>query len=140
SNDMLVNDFSDEAIETIAREGLAHDLILQVRSLGGAMSRVDVPATAFAGRKAEVMVVSPTFISPEASPEDIEKSLAPWYTISTFSDGAYVNLLSDATEQANLAVYPEATLHRLQAIKAKYDPENIFNQNHNIIPKEDHEN
>jgi FAD/FMN-containing dehydrogenase len=31
--------------------------------------------------------------------------------------------------------YPNVTWERLTAIKAKYDPTNLFHRNHNIAPK-----
>jgi FAD/FMN-containing dehydrogenase len=32
------------------------------------------------------------------------------------------------------AAYPGATWDRLAAIKARYDPENLFHRNHNVPP------
>jgi FAD/FMN-containing dehydrogenase len=31
-------------------------------------------------------------------------------------------------------MYPPATLERLRAVKAEWDPENLFRRNHNIRP------
>jgi FAD/FMN-containing dehydrogenase len=39
----------------------------------------------------------------------------------------------EATDRAR-AVYPARTYARLQAIKARYDPENLFRGNLNIVP------
>jgi Berberine and berberine like. len=41
---------------------------------------------------------------------------------------AYVNFLDSATPTDTLACYPAATLARLQAVKAEYDPDNVFNR------------
>jgi len=50
--------------------------------------------------------------------------------------GAYVNFLSgDGTARIREA-YPGATWERLRAIKAHYDPTNLFHLNHNIPPAE----
>jgi hypothetical protein len=49
-------------------------------------------------------------------------------------DGAYVNFLADDSQEAVHAAYPRKTLKRLAAIKAKYDPTNLFHLNQNIIP------
>jgi FAD/FMN-containing dehydrogenase len=40
---------------------------------------------------------------------------------------------TEATDRAR-AVYPARTYARLQAIKARYDPENLFRGNLNIVP------
>lgn len=52
--------------------------------------------------------------------------------------GQYVNFLGhegagDPRAEA-LAVYGQAKLERLIALKRRYDPENVFRLNHNIPP------
>ena len=49
-------------------------------------------------------------------------------------DGAYVNFLTDEGEDQVRAAYPGATWDRLSAIKARYDPTNLFHLNQNIPP------
>jgi FAD/FMN-containing dehydrogenase len=57
------------------------------------------------------------------------KALEPW------AKGAYVNL-SDVQDEASLMkTYGPEKYARLQRIKAKYDPENVFCLNQNIKPK-----
>jgi FAD/FMN-containing dehydrogenase len=48
--------------------------------------------------------------------------------------GAYVNFLSDEGAERVRAAYPDATWDRLTAIKARYDPANLFRLNQNIPP------
>ena len=48
--------------------------------------------------------------------------------------GAYVNFLGDEGEARVRAAYPEPTWRRLSAIKARYDPANLFRLNQNIPP------
>ncbi len=48
--------------------------------------------------------------------------------------GAYVGFLGDEGEARVRASYPGATWERLAAIKAHYDPTNLFRLNQNIPP------
>ncbi len=49
-------------------------------------------------------------------------------------DGAYVNFLADEGLERVRAAYPGTTFDRLAAIKARYDPTNLFRVNQNIPP------
>ena len=49
-------------------------------------------------------------------------------------DGAYVNFLGKEGEERVRAAYLGATWYRLRAIKAQYDPTNLFRLNQNIPP------
>jgi hypothetical protein len=48
--------------------------------------------------------------------------------------GAYVNFLGTDGEERIRAAYPGGTWERLAAVKAKYDPTNLFHLNQNILP------
>jgi len=48
--------------------------------------------------------------------------------------GAYVGFLGDEGEERIRAAYPGATWDRLAAVKATYDPTNLFRLNHDIPP------
>jgi FAD/FMN-containing dehydrogenase len=48
--------------------------------------------------------------------------------------GAYAGFLGDEGEERVRAAYPGATFDRLAAIKAQYDPDNVFRLNQNIPP------
>lgn len=134
-NNALIKEFTDEFIAGVADAySSAQSMILQIRSLGGAMAKVDPDATAFAHRDSEVLLMSPAFLSPNASDEDITKALEPWLMITDKCDSAYCNFLSTATVSDIYHIYPPKTYERLVRIKKKYDPENIFNQNYNIKP------
>ncbi len=109
---------------------------VQLRVLGGAMSRVPNDATAFAHRDAPLLAVVVNFTS--GDPDD-RRTRAAWAdglsALLRDADrtGAYVNFLmldDDHVEKA----YPEPTLARLREIKRRYDPENLFRGNVNIPP------
>jgi FAD/FMN-containing dehydrogenase len=109
--------------------------IVQIRSLGGAMARIKPEATAFAHRDYEAFIVAVAF-APKDMPDEQAEGInqKAWLPLKPYTSGAYINFLSDASDSSVAAAYPAATYARLAEIKAKYDPDNIFNQNHNIKP------
>jgi FAD/FMN-containing dehydrogenase len=109
--------------------------VAQLRVLGGAMARVPAEATAFAHRKSRIMVNVAAFYD---GPEDRAVREA-WVTdfaaaLRQGDGGAYVNFLGDEGEARIRAAYPGTTWDRLAAIKARYDPTNLFRLNQNIPP------
>ncbi len=131
----FTENFSDECIDVMVQHyGKEVSPALQIRSVDGAMKRVDPDATAFAHRSAEALFVSAAFVPMDASGGDIEKALIPWKSIAPFTSGAYVNFFSETTEKEVSAAYPKTTYERLAKIKKQYDPQNIFNRNYNVKP------
>jgi len=51
-------------------------------------------------------------------------------------NGVYVNFVGNEGEAQIRAAYPGKTWDRLQQVKAKYDPTNLFRLNQNIPPEE----
>ncbi|MFA6541247.1 MAG: FAD-binding oxidoreductase [Bacteroidota bacterium] len=134
-NNGFTENFSDELIDTLAKQyGKETSPAMQIRSCGGAMNRVAPDATAFAHRSSEALFISAAFLPLNASQGDEAKAMIPWNSIAPFTQGAYVNFFSDATEKEVAIAYPKATYERLAKIKQTYDPQNIFNQNYNILP------
>lgn len=111
--------------------------VAQLRTLGGAMARVPDDETAFAHRNSEIMVNVAAFYD---GPDDRPRRIA-W--VEEFADalrqsdrGAYVGFLGDEGPERIRAAYPGSTWERLAAVKAKYDPTNLFRLNQNIPPAE----
>ena len=109
--------------------------VAQLRVLGGAVSRVPAEATAYAHRALHVMV---NLASSYDGPADrvVRQTWVDEFarTLDQGNDGAYVNFLADEGPARVRAAYPEATWERLAAIKAAYDPTNLFRLNQNIPP------
>jgi FAD/FMN-containing dehydrogenase len=107
----------------------------QLRVLGGAMARVPVDATAFAHRASRILAVVGAFYETSEEKQRREAWLAEFLAAIRQGDqGAYVNFVNDEGEARVRAAYPGATWDRLAAVKAAYDPTNLFRRNQNIPP------
>ncbi|MAS37600.1 MAG: hypothetical protein CL610_26625 [Anaerolineaceae bacterium] len=118
-----------------ANHGRAGTPVIQIRSLGGALRRVDPAATAYAWRDYEAAFWSVALVPNDTPQEQIEQIRQnAWRALKPLTTGAYMNFLSDAGESSVRDAYPPDTYNRLARVKALYDPANVFNQNHNIQP------
>jgi FAD/FMN-containing dehydrogenase len=109
--------------------------VAQLRVLGGAMARVPADATAFAHRGSRIMVNLASLHQPGDASEAHEAWVGGFEAALRQADGgAYVNFLDDVSVERVRAAYPAATWDRLAAIKATYDPTNLFRLNANIPP------
>jgi FAD/FMN-containing dehydrogenase len=108
---------------------------LAIEQLGGAVARVAPDATAFSERTAAYsVVIVGDWTDPADNAECIGWVRDSWEAIQPFSrPSAYVNYLDTGDEQRTPAIYG-ANLPRLAAIKATYDPTNLFCHNQNIAP------
>lgn len=134
----FVKSLHDDVLEAItANYGQPGQPIVQIRSLGGAMARVKPDATAFAHRDYEAFVLTGAFAPADIAPEEARRiQQEAWKPIQPFASGGYINFQTDTSEATLSTAYPPATYARLASIKAQYDPNNVFNQNHNIKPVE----
>lgn len=101
---------------------------------GGAIGRTASDATAFAHRKS----LGNWFVTADYSPDidptpHIEYLRSYWNTLEPFTDGWYT---VDAANQGQKAFHAnfQGNFPRLQELKNKYDPGNLFRLNANIKP------
>jgi FAD/FMN-containing dehydrogenase len=135
---MFVDAVDRRAAQTIVdhlQASTAMMSVAQLRVLGGAVARVPAEATAYAHRGRRVMAhVAAVYPRPEEAAVH-----APWVerfaaALRRGSTGAYVNFLGDEGAARVREAYPGPTWDRLRAIKARYDPTNLFRLNQNIPP------
>jgi FAD/FMN-containing dehydrogenase len=124
-----------EALRILCQVGASErPPIIQLRTLGGAVARVDASATAYAHRRAELMIAT-TLVGPEPVVNGARPALESiWGGLAPHVAGAYANFLSDSDEAEVAAVFPDDTYRRLAAVKREYDPGNLFSRNHNVRP------
>jgi FAD/FMN-containing dehydrogenase len=124
-----------EAIVARLRASTAAMSVTQLRVLGGAVARVPVEATAYAHRHRRIMAAMiALFPDPAARPAH-EAWLAGFAAaVRQGEPDVYANFLGDEGLARVHDAYPGATWDRLAAIKARYDPENLFHHNHNVPP------
>ena len=125
-----------ETILERIRESSATLAACEIRVLGGAMARVRADATAFAHRQSRLMINVAAIYDPSTSDRSEHAAWACGLSaeLDDGEAGAYAGLLADEGEQRIRAAYPGATWERLAAVKAPYDPDNVFRLNQNIPP------
>ena len=129
----MVKTITPELVDTLI-ESFVPDprLAFFTHTAGGAVKRVDETATAFPHRNAETMILVLAFWT---DPEEDHEWMAAgreWFAkLAPFTGGYYDNIEYDGEETAGN--YGPA-FERLAAVKAKYDPDNLFRMNSNIKP------
>ncbi|HZN77433.1 MAG TPA: FAD-binding oxidoreductase [Micromonosporaceae bacterium] len=109
--------------------------VTQLRVLGGAVGRVPNDATAYAHRDSRIMANVAALCQNTGEVAERMRwvdSLAT--SIQRGDTGAYVGFLGDEAPERVRDAYPGATWERLTAVKAKYDPTNLFRLNQNVAP------
>jgi FAD/FMN-containing dehydrogenase len=104
-------------------------------AMGGAVSRVDPAATAVGEREDGFDVSFATgWLPTDPEPERHKQwSRVAWDALQPHSAGIYANFISDEGEAGVEAAYGDRRA-RLSALKASWDPDNVFRMNANIRP------
>ncbi len=134
----FVKELNDESISLHAKFGrlLPTDLSsMHMYPINGAASRVSKDATAWNYRDSNYALVI-VGIDPDSANKDKIVGWAQnyWQSLHPYSSGgAYVNFMMEEGEERIKATYGD-NYARLEEIKAKYDPDNLFKVNQNIKP------
>lgn len=133
----LRDDAIDILVEYLPRK--THPLsFLPIFPLGGAYAAVPEDATAFGGRRDTGWLINISAFAESTDALAAERSWVQdfWAALLPHSvaGGTYVNFLSDADSDRVRAAYGAEKYERLSAIKAVWDPDNVFHHNANISP------
>lgn len=133
----LSDDAIDGVLEWLPRKASPMSF-MPVFPLSGAFHEVDDEATAFGGSRATRWVINVAALALDADTVARDRTwvrafieaLRPYAS----DEGTYLNFLADADEDRVRSSYGEAKYRRLAALKAEWDPDNVFRHNPNIRP------
>nr|WP_285857291.1 FAD-binding oxidoreductase [Paenibacillus lautus] len=101
---------------------------------GGAVSRISPKATAFFWRKAKFYVEwNTSWIQPSDAAKNIALTRNTRRKLQPYIVGSYINVPDQGIKNSG-PVYYGTNYPRLRKVKAKYDPENVFNNPQSIPP------
>lgn len=101
---------------------------------GGAVSRVAPQATAFYWRKADYYVEwNSSWVKPSHAARNIALTRSTRKKLEPYIVGSYINV-PDQGITCSGPVYYGKNYARLRKVKAKYDPQNVFNNPQSISP------
>jgi hypothetical protein len=130
---------SDEAIDTHieqAAKAPSELSLMHLYPIDGAVQRVPKDSTAWSARNATWSMVIAGIGSDPAQAQALKTwGRAYWQAVHPFNlEGAYVNFLMDDEVDGRVQATYGENYERLASIKAKYDPQNLFQVNQNIPP------
>lgn len=140
ADNAFLTDLDDAAIRTILRHtgpGAARPAIVELRHLGGALTRRPVHPNAVGHRDAGFVLAVLTPLTGDSAVDEhafldsMFKDLQPW------TSGRFLNFMGHgdtADEERTRTAYTADDHRRLTALKADYDPRNAFRLNYNIRP------
>jgi len=103
---------------------------------GGAYRRMAPAATAYPNRDTLCMIGTiGIWPNKDGIEENTAKMRANWKELAPLTKGFYTNLADSDVTMAGYRENYGANFERLVALKAKYDPQNLFRLNANVPPK-----
>jgi hypothetical protein len=93
------------------------------------------PQTAFAHRDRRLFVnIAAMYMDPSEKATHDAWAATLANSLNRDEAGGYVGFLGEEDEGTVRAAYPGPTWDRLRGLKRRYDPDNLFRLNHNILP------
>jgi FAD/FMN-containing dehydrogenase len=132
------NDFRPEALDALVEHAAmgSAESGFGITLQGGAMGRVPDDAMAFTGRDARFEMSAASDWEDPAQDETerdwVRRAMA--IVEPDAVTGRYLNEISESGPEETRAIYGDAKLARLTALKRAWDPDNVFRLNHNIAP------
>ena len=130
----LSNDDIDLMLDVFARVPGLYQMFCD--PCGGAYSRVPLDSTAFPRRDMMfVLAIWSGWPTSDGIDEKVAQMRAAWKELEPLTKGFYTNYVGSDTAAAGYRENFGANFERLVALKAKYDPMNLFRLNANVPPK-----
>ncbi|WP_188196852.1 LLM class flavin-dependent oxidoreductase [Nonomuraea sp. SYSU D8015] len=115
-----------EVVEEMMKSG--DIMIMQFRSMGGAVGDVPKEAMAWSHRTQNFAVIAAT------APSHVARMDKHWAHLYPLLNGMYSSFETGTDPQRLLDAFPEPVLTRLRRLKAEWDPDDVFDRNFNITP------
>jgi hypothetical protein len=136
SGHQMLNELPSEAIDTLVDvagpESGSPLLSVELRNLGGALAKPAPDAGALAGlNQAFVMFAVGMPMDEESGAAIRDRNQALTEALSAWDSGVKYGNFTEAPTDPRMC-YPPESFDRLQQVKAKYDPEDVFRANHPI--------
>ena len=135
---LYANVFRREALDALVDHVAAGPAggSFSITAQGGAIARVEEDATAFAGRTARFDLSADAtwqeIADDDAASEWVRRAMS--FVEPDAIEGRYANENADAGPAETRAIYGDAKVARLAALKRTWDPDNVFRLNHNVAP------
>jgi len=125
-----------KAIEHATQIVSPHSAII-LFPLGGAVGRSAEDKNAMGNRNAAyVLNITASWEKPEDDRANIQWARTAWEDLRTFSTGGtYINFLTEEEGDERIRAAYGKNYDRLVEVKTKWDPENFFRLNKNLLPK-----
>lgn len=125
----------EQMVESFAEAPSPADAIL-LEHFHGAATRIPVDATAYPHRREGYNLgIFAEWMDPDLTDRCVAWARQTYEAMEPYlADARYVNYLGDDEQSKETGSAYGPNLLRLRAIKAKYDPENVFHLNQNILP------
>jgi hypothetical protein len=137
---LYLRELSDDVFDALIAHAATRpsaQTTLDVWFIGGALNRVAPEDTAFVRRDARyLLALESNWTDPRASDKNVAWTRRVFDDMQRFARGSYLNFpgFMEDSEKLLQGAY-EGNIGRLRAIKAKYDPENLFRGALNIAPQ-----
>jgi FAD/FMN-containing dehydrogenase len=130
----LPDELLDVLLVHAARKTSPYSLILMLHMHGQAAGTAP-DATAFGARaKQWDFDILPQWLSPDEDETHLAWARHFWHDVERFTRGVYSNHLDTDDGGARVRTAYGPNYERLAVVKRRYDPDNFFRVNHNIVP------
>jgi FAD/FMN-containing dehydrogenase len=143
ANGHYLSELTDAAIEAFLTRGVASDDGVDwsrvagggFQAYGGAIADVSDEESAFSHRDTLVEFFGGhSWTDPAEDADRMASARAYGTALEPFASGVYVNVLADDDQAGVRRAYGDAKLRRLAELKRRWDPDNVFHLNQNILP------
>ncbi|NYH50489.1 alkanesulfonate monooxygenase SsuD/methylene tetrahydromethanopterin reductase-like flavin-dependent oxidoreductase (luciferase family)/FAD/FMN-containing dehydrogenase [Nocardiopsis arvandica] len=125
----LLRHITPEAAEGMGEMLASGDaMFMQLRQAGGAVNDVPAEATAYAHRSQNFSLGVMTGARRAAGLD------THWSALEKHLEGMYLSFDTRTGPEVLARAFPEPVLSRLRALKAQYDPHNVFDKNFPVTP------